>query len=462
MARARRQNPPPPASAPASKQMPWGRFAGGIATAITLLFALPTGWATANCYFNGKSCPYAVIGPDPEGVLRRNGLDIANRIAAGAIDNNRAAFTFAVQRSFLQDRRVDISVAFPNQEAIVIDSVRLRGDAELQALPLPQNAELLLAYVSDGWFREPEAHFLLYAVQDQVVLREHTVSCRRGVSDPTNRLNVRNIALAHDPTTIRFDLQATCDALLVNNDEIIYNPRNRYEDTSSLVGDTISLVLNNELRIERAQSIRSDEVSEDDRETRELRIASISRCRDSLRESHASQGPYPRYIGVCKSTYYDEYANLDPYSIAYFERVTSAGETTSDEVICIGSSFQAIVIQDGGSGLTWCRQIRSARGFRESGLTLHLITADGRNVEIEIVCSCLTLDIAAPRYTVETRQLSFELRGNSGRVRVDGRNYDLRQQQFDASDVAPGFNHGRYAITLTEDLTVRSFAEQPS
>lgn len=462
MARASRKrtvsataSPPPPP--PARTGITWGKIAGGVATALTLLFAIPTGWATANCYFNGKNCSYAVIGPDPEGVLRRNGLDIANRLAAGAIDNERASFTFSVQRSLLQDRRVDVSVAFAGQAPVVIDSLRLRGSAELQALPLPQSAELLLAYVSDGWFREPEAHFFLYAVQDQVVLREHVVSCRRGDYAPSSRLTIRNVALAHDPTTVRFDVNATCTVLLVNDSETIYLPRRRYDPTGGSIGDTVSLVLDSELRIANAQSERSTEANEEDRQTDERQAAALSACSANLREEHANDGPYPRFIGVCTSQRYDAYGNLGLYGSAHFQRAVSRGATESDSVSCWGNYLDTLVDQDGQFALAWCRKVTVGQVTRETKLTLNIRTIDGRTSEIEITCNCLSLDIAAPRYVKEQGQLSFELRGNTGVVRVDGRDYQLRQRQFSGPDISPGYNHGRYLVSLTQDLTVATF-----
>src|SRR5688572_24296618 len=45
---------------------------GGIATIIALLYAVPTAYATQQCLTQARYCPYALIGPDAETVLKKN------------------------------------------------------------------------------------------------------------------------------------------------------------------------------------------------------------------------------------------------------------------------------------------------------------------------------------------------------------------------------------------------------
>lgn len=424
-------------------------LAAGLATLLTLLFAVPTAFATGSCLLTGAFCAYSLIGPDEQSVLQRNARTLRQTI----LRSEAVVLSFERRGGLLQGNRVDV-VAQSADQALVVDSRRAGSGRNVETWESADGQRILLTYVTDpGLFSsEAVAHLVLYELNSGVVEREHLISCPYSYSGQA--ISIRNPTWREN--VVLLDVESSCSTLSVNRSrDVSILPL--FERQQGIQGDTLKITLDDDLRPISLEAIRTDERDDQEAQYSAARADAQVACAEDAAQS-AGRVRHARFVAVCTNERYTG----DRFSYSNeFIKVNANSPVERFRTSCYGHDSNARFYESYGTQT--CHTVERQYFSTIQNANLHqveitLVRLDGTTVAFALQCTCRSLAAEGITYDESTRTVAFDLRANSNTVRVDGRDFDLGSERTFAQDVLPGYSHGRFQVNLSMEDTVASFA----
>ena len=442
---------------------------GLISTIVGLLYAAPTGYATYYCLFYGRYCQYALIGPDPEVALQKNNEAVRLALASPNGPSTFRGFRFVQVDSLLFSNRVDTYALIDEKNELAVDTFSTGG---ARFLNFDVQKDLAIATFTRAVTREgysfAEALVILYFLSTRIEKRAFNLHCyktRYMIDSPY--LELRNTTWEPSERRIVADVLSTCALLTIDGKHIerITNPSYHARQT---VGDRVELKLSAAMQLEGVVTKAKREFMVELERRYESQRLSLDAC--IAEEVLKLRRKFPNRAGLlaCKTYELTDHREeeLDRDYIIIVGRIPSKGEPTRIRSSCRGEDLDFIIDPDATYVITACYDdIFEQSEFKAQRLTLsgYTLEQDDLIFSTRIECRCGALNLEDVVFNRKKRIVEFDLRANSPKLVVDGKEYELGGPgQVIMKNIGRDVNavhRGRYQLTFSERFRVQDLAK---
>ena len=175
----------------------------GIATVLTVLFALPTAVATYECNFSGRSCQHSLYGPSEDAVE----ANLKHFVELAASDDARLTVSSTDVPN--EARRVDLAVVNAGDQATIFSKTIPTPETGKDEFSVVLTDDRKAALVLVGGGSQPTLHIFALRADNRLVQREYQFFC--SLSDGRDAdIKLTNPYVDHASNMVSFDFNSNC------------------------------------------------------------------------------------------------------------------------------------------------------------------------------------------------------------------------------------------------------------
>ena len=415
----------------------------GIAFFVAVLGAFPLYWSY-NCRHYGQICERSFSEPSRD-TLNSN-TETVGRLVQTAVKQEIQGFELAPRKSWFRSPRIDVSVRWKDQDALVIDSLHVADLEAASLLSSPDDRTAIVSYGSEetilGEYKRANAHIIFYEISTRLSKRGFDIECIEKIFLKPS-LSARNFAYDKLANVVAFDVVSSCSSVAVNGRRTFELAPSGSGEARYFAkrGDTIVLELDANFHARKITTV-GEMKSEQERKERDAKLESdLSKCLSALNGKANNESrmelcnAYSENIGASGG-----YANrIYEGTPGKFLLVREFRCQNDAEEVDAKGSFVIIAC--------WATH-RDYKDKAESWSAYQVnVFAQGwgRPLEFSVRCDCVELDVRNFSLNLPNNEVVFELLTTADKIAVQDRPVQItRNTELSAKEKSMAMMRIRY------------------